>query len=433
MAIGSLIKSTGSAAGLRLAGALCGFLAQLLLARSLSPQELGIFFLVVAIAVLLELIISSGYDTLGLTKLTSFRALGYEGLVHRYCASVFREMAWICLLVSLVLTALLMLVPLEATIFTALYWALIVGPAVAFMNVFRTQAMAARQLLLAYGPEHYCRPALFLTCLTVLLHWQGTLSFAGVIGLFTATVYICCLAQFYFLYKTGTIGRQSLFPSTAPKPVWRKQALTLLVTNILTFSTAELVILIGGLIFPANDIALLGICLRMAVLVGFISQVGYQIVLPDLAALQTFEQRSAKRYLLLQANVLGLAIPLCSILGIIIFGNQILGLFGEAYRSGYILLIIFTVGQIIRTFFGLNAHLLNFSGLQIETAKASLLALITLVIAVPALTVMYDLVGLSFAVLLSDLVWGLCLCVSARLKLDMSGDLYWLFRRMKDI
>ena len=207
----------------------------------------------------------------------------------------------------------------------------------------------------------------------------------------------------------------------------------MLVTNILTFSTAELVILMGGLFLPADDIALLGICLRMAVLVGFVSQIGYQIVLPDLAALQSFEQRSAKNNLLLQANVLGLVIPLCSILGIVLFGKQILGLFGDTYRSGYVLLILFTVGQIVRTFFGLNAHLLNFSGLQIETAKASLLALICLVIAAPVLTTRFDLVGLSIAVLLGDLVWGLSLCISARLNLYMSGDLYGLFRRMKDI
>ena len=432
MAIRSLIKSTGSAAGLRLAGALCGFLAQLLLARTLSPEELGTFFLLVAIAAMLELIISGGYDTLGLTKLTSFRALGCEGLAQKFCASTFREMTWIGLWVALILTSFLLLAPINETTYSAISWALIVAPAVALMNVFRTQAMAARRFFLAYGPEHYCRPALFLASLMAVVHWQGSPNFLGVMVLFTSTAYICCGAQFFFLFKTGTLVRASFFPSRTPRPIWRKQALTLLVTNILTFSTAELVILMGGLFLPADDIALMGICLRMAVLVGFVSQIGYQIVLPDLAALQSFEQRSAKNNLLMQANVLGLVIPLFSILGIVLFGKQILGLFGDTYRSGYVLLILFTVGQIVRTFFGLNAHLLNFSGLQIETAKASLLALICLVIAAPVLTSGFNLVGLSIAVLLGDLVWGLSLCVSARLKLYMSGDLYGLFRRMKD-
>ena len=69
-----------SAVGVRLAGAVLGLVLQILLARWLTPDEMGGWFLVVSLASFVGLLIGAGYPTLGLMALARYHARGKPGM-----------------------------------------------------------------------------------------------------------------------------------------------------------------------------------------------------------------------------------------------------------------------------------------------------------------------------------------------------------------
>ena len=78
-------------------------------------------------------------------------------------------------------------------------------------------------------------------------------------------------------------------------------------------SFADIVTLIGGVFLPAQDVAQLGIAIRLAALAGFVTQVTQNFVLPDLSAAIVRGDRTASRALILRINLIGFsAIAVCT-------------------------------------------------------------------------------------------------------------------------
>jgi O-antigen/teichoic acid export membrane protein len=70
-------------------------------------------------------------------------------------------------------------------------------------------------------------------------------------------------------------------------------------------------------------------------------------------------------------------LSLVFLIGIILFGKNILGLYGEVFTAGYHILLIFTIGIIIDTLAGISISILQFLGKNSLSLKVSFLILIS--------------------------------------------------------
>ena len=74
-------------------------------------------------------------------------------------------------------------------------------------------------------------------------------------------------------------------PAAPPRlvGVWRREAEPLIVVALFTYFFADVDILIVTPLLTSAETAAVGLCLKLALLVGFAVQVAHQVVVPDLA------------------------------------------------------------------------------------------------------------------------------------------------------
>lgn len=104
---------------------------------------------------------------------------------------------------------------------------------------------------------------------------------------------------------------------------------------------------------------------------------------------------------------------------IIVFHDFLLGMFGEAFKAGYIILFIFCLGQIINSFSGSVGVILQMIGKQKIYQNFVLLALIINLILTFILTPIYGGIGAATSTVISMIVWNLGSAIYLKRKLNI--------------
>jgi len=111
---------------------------------------------------------------------------------------------------------------------------------------------------------------------------------------------------------------------------------------------------------------------------------------------------------------------------IIVFHGFLLGMFGEAFKAGYLILFIFCLGQIINSFSGSVGVILQMIGKQKIYQNFVLLALIINLILTFILTPIYGGIGAATSTVISMIVWNLGSAIYLKRKLNIIS--YYRFK-----
>ena len=91
------------------------------------------------------------------------------------------------------------------------------------------------------------------------------------------------LTQYALLAKDMPKGGRRRAPPRRLLTIWRREATPLIVVALFTYFFADVAILMVTPLLSSADTAVIGLCLKLALLVGFAVQVAHQVVVPDLA------------------------------------------------------------------------------------------------------------------------------------------------------
>ena len=106
------VFSTSSLLSLaRIAGALAGFVTQVVLARTLHASALGVFFSVTSLAAVVGLIAAHGYPAIAPRFLSRYREQGKEGLIQAFVARAQRDAFVYVAIATLAVLAMALLWP----------------------------------------------------------------------------------------------------------------------------------------------------------------------------------------------------------------------------------------------------------------------------------------------------------------------------------
>lgn len=428
MKLSRMIGKLAGVVGSRFLGAGLGFASQFVLARLLSVEDVGVVFLAMSAAAFISLAVFGGYSMLALTQTPKLNALGRPKLLR----SFHQQALW---------DALLMLIISAAVTGIAIWFldfshgqnlALLFGLISAFPSgLLRYNSVIAnslRRFELSYVPDFLVRPSLLLAGL--VLPWVMGIPFGvvAVLVLFVSIVYVVSAGQVARLGKDNILAKGIAPPKPRFAAALRGRAMSLTIVSAVALAFADLVTLTAGFILPSQDVAIVGVTMRLAAIAGFVLQAGQQFVLPDLT--QALVQRNDKlaHVLLMRINLTTLAVVGAALLGAIVLGRFVLGFFGPDYVQGTGLLVLFIAGQSVRGFGGMNQHLLSLNGHQARTAGACLLALVIFICLAVLLCNAYGFIGMGYAVLLSEMAWQLSLAAQAQKLCGRRGDLLWLSR-----
>jgi O-antigen/teichoic acid export membrane protein len=412
--------------GMRIAGAGLNLISQIVFARVFVPEDVGLIMLCMSTAAFISLFASLGYPWLAQTQLPRFQSLGLTQVWQRFHGAFLHDSAIATLLVYAVVLIATSQLPLGAGTITALLFGCLSAPASLLLRYDSAVANSVRRFTLSYAPDFLFRPLLLLAYILIAykLHWN--MSVVHAMTAFVLVLYAVGLGQALFLGKQGLMPQHLAKSQSRFTKALRTRALPLAIVAAVATSFADIVTLIGGLLLPPADVALLAITIRLAAIAGFVIQVTQQFVLPDLTEAITLRQTQLSNRLLLRMNGLTIATIIGGLLGSIFLGGYALNLFGSHYIAGWGLLIAFMIGQSIRALSGMNQQLLSIAGKQMRTVSSCIIALLVLLCVSLAMVKQFGLIGLGYGVIAAEFAWAILLAVQAQSVTGRRGDIFWL-------
>jgi O-antigen/teichoic acid export membrane protein len=427
----SRLVSTSSLLSLaRIVGALAGFVTQVVLARTLQANALGVFYSVTSLAAVVGLIAAHGYPAIAPRFLSRYRKQGKEGLIRAFVSRAQRDAL---VYVAIATFGVLALAAFWPTLGTEARFALTAAalsiPANAAFRLYGSLAAAERRFALAYLPDTCIRPFALLGGVLFLVALGVTLTASNVTWLLTFIMTALALAQY-------RVVRWRL-PTTDAAPasnrlivLWQREARPLIIVALFTYFFADVAILIVTPLLTSADTAAVGLCLKLALLVGFAVQVAHQIVVPDLADARARKDPASIREVVFRALAFPLAITIAAMAVVALWGETLLSIFGPEFVGAKLPLLILMGCQFARAVFGPSVPLLTVIGAQRQNAALAISALVVLGVSNLILAPLYGVLGAAIAVAIATLFWLIACAVTLWRLSGLRTDAVYLFGRL---
>ncbi|MEQ8824676.1 MAG: oligosaccharide flippase family protein [Filomicrobium sp.] len=402
----SRMASIGSA---RVAGAGLGFLGQILLARWLGPEALGLYFQALSIAAILAIVICFGLPSVAIRFISSYRkSNSFDQL------SAFVKGARMCVAVGLgigvVVSGLAIFLLADRALATALFLGVATAIPLAMMRLNGAFANAFRQFHTAYLPDLLGRPVTIVAIALIvpLVGLQGSPEL--LLGLHLLAAVVLAGLQ---LRRTDKAIQDVVACRASSSPevrdgwkTWISAGLPMIPVALFTAAFADVVIFATAPLLESRELAIFAVCLKIALLAGFGIQLVHQLILPDAADAYNDGRFDDLQARIKQANLLCLVLCLAMTCIFALGGNYLLALFGQEFVAGHVILVVLSLSLVARSVLGPGSQILVLAGQQNAAVKASLIGagtlLVTAVFAVPA----FGMFGASFAVVITTVLWS---------------------------
>jgi len=412
---------------IRLTGAGAGFLSQLLLARLLAPEALGVFFAATSLAAVLGLVTSLGYPDIVARFLSRYR----ERMRPRWTGAFIHRAFTDTLLAGIFAGALVALVAalwpgVSAGTRIAYMLAGMTVPLLALFAINYAIAVANRAFGAAYGPESLMRPFLFLLILAIFLVLDTESGLVTVTAAFFGVTVLMGGLQYILIRSRIPVQIRQ-----APRRLvglWRREGVPLIAVALYTTLFADVAIILASPLIVSAELAAFGISLKLALLVGFCVQVAHQVILPDLSDAHARRTLGRTTDTLRAASVLPLAFTLVATIAAALGGEHVLALFHPDFAQAKWVLTILIACQLMRAIAGPSALLLITIGAQRLNAAICVASTVVLAIGNVALIPFFGMIGAGVAVLLAYVFWLVVSAVALEREAGLRCDLIALMR-----
>jgi O-antigen/teichoic acid export membrane protein len=369
-----LIKSFVGVSTQYFLGILLLFVMNIVLARTMSVSDFGIFGFVLSLSTVLSIPVSGGLsmfltrEVAGYTQTRNWSA--YRGLLLVACWWVILA-SFICGLALLSLTVIIERVPVHLYLI-AFAFVPIMG-----LNTIRSGILKGLgHPILADGPTMVLQPMLLIIAY-LLLAYLGLTSATNALLFYFVVFFIVFGMASVMLFLVQPSSVYATKSDMSDKPLWFRALLPFMLMNATTLLSTQTAILIAGFMGKDEVVAYIRVAERGAmvsilpfhVLTAIISpQIVTAIRSGDIIQLRDIVRRSSQL-------IFFTSLPLVII--ILLFGEQIINLlFGNKYgENSYLPIVIVSVTQVFFGVFGLTGLLLTMGGKEREILISQILAL----------------------------------------------------------
>ena len=396
--------------------------ANILLARLLSPEDMGYYFLAFSAVSIVVIIAQWGLGK-GVVKLiASELAVGNVGQARSAVISSFV----IVMTLSLVLVALICS-PAGGWFLSKLIGtdalASMAGILSLWIFVLAMQSIVSE----SFRGYHDIRMATIfggmLTALASMLFYFFAWFKVEEFGLFNA-VQVMVLATAISLLTGGMflrkkVGKNEFTGSAKVLKVFRF-GMPLMLTNLSVFATREFHMWVLAYYQPESEVALYGASLRLILLLA-LPLIIINAVIPSMVADMYSKKQYERVQNLLQKTASIMIVPAIFVLIVIVFfGDNILGIvYGDSYVEGYIPFVILAIGQLVNVLTGSPGILLTMSGHEHVVFKTALLASALGLVTSIASAQVYGAAGAALGFTVGIVVNNLAMCLYSRRKLSI--------------
>jgi O-antigen/teichoic acid export membrane protein len=411
----------------RLAGAGVGFLTQILLVKLMGANHLGLFYAASSLAAVLGVIVAQGYPQVAARFVGRYRNKRDDALFANFTRHAMREGFFLALAAALAVNAWALAWPglgFEETVaFCVAGWMLL---AIVTLNILTNIAGGMRIFSLCYMPEGMLRPLLFFAA--VALMGLTGVALSAHVAMITFSVITALLAGGVAILLRRQMPQRRPAAPTRVKLAWRwrTEAWQLVLLAVFTNFFADVGILVAAPFLSHSETAVFGLCLKLALLVGYFVQIGQQMAVPDMADARHGGDMPRLRRAAWRSIAAPSVITGASMLAILVSGTELLSYFGSEFAAGKWPLMVLLAAQLLRALAGPSAHMLTLSGIQRVNFAVACSSLLVLFAASAGLSPAFGVEGAAAAVLVAYAYWiGISAFALKWLK-EPSVDILWL-------
>jgi O-antigen/teichoic acid export membrane protein len=383
----------------------------IMLARTLGPENYGIYAFVFSVITLMGLPTKAGLPTLvvretaknqlkerwgylrGLLTLANGFVIGFSILAALITA------VWVCWLRG----------EQETVKSSALLWALWLLPLIAFSNIRGATLRGLRKVVSGQLPEKLVRPLMmmmFLSC-AMLLNVQMMPAVAMQFYVIAALIEFMLGAVLLMRAMPKEVRRAN---SEYEIRAWAASLLPLSLFSGMKIADSQLTIVILGTLGTIEEVGLFRVAAQGAALVA-LSIKGINLVLsPHVARLYHSGDIVQLQKMITNITRMVFVVSLPIALILMVWGDVLIGwIFGVEYTAAATALAILSLGQLMNVSVGSVAVILNMAGFEKESLKGIAVALGLNVISALILVPIFGINGAAVGAVISLVVWNLIL------------------------
>lgn len=407
----------------RVVGLGAGFATQILLARLLQPEGLGIFYFATSIAYVVSMVAAFGYPVVAVRFISRYRTRGKLALKQAFVNRAQRDTAIVSIIAMAAVMLLAATVPGDITTRLAVAAAAIGIPAWALSRIYASVAGAIRQFSLSYVLNLLWRPILFLLVFGLAAMVFATPSPIMASGVFSFVAVVIVALQFKGLlrYFPGIVepidaDRRQIYQ-------WRLASAPLLILAGFSTLINDLNLALLGTIVSKTDLAMFGVCLKLAVVVEYAVSLIHELSAPDISDALARKQATVIESVVARANIAAVGATLLALVGVAVFGRFILSMFGPDFVRALPILTVLVACQLVRAAFGPSMLTLISTGAQKNVVVVFSVAIVGYSLGNLVLVPMFGLDGAAAAFAVMTGFWTVALALVARCKIGLRLDI----------
>jgi O-antigen/teichoic acid export membrane protein len=204
---------------------------------------------------------------------------------------------------------------------------------------------------------------------------------------------------------------------------WRVASAPLLILAAFSTMINDLNLALLGTIVSKSDLAVFGVCLKLALIVEYAVSLIHELAAPDVSDALVRKQTSAVDVAIARVNFMAVAATLAAVVGVVVLGRFVLSMFGPDFVHAYPILLMLVVSQFIRAAFGPSMLTLIAAGAQKSVVKVFSVAIVGFAVANMVLVPIFGLIGAGVAFVVMTAFWTASLALIAKRKIGLRLDI----------
>jgi len=400
--------AAGASLGLGVGLVVLNFLISVLTARVLGAYGFGIFATSIALLSILSIPALLGVDRVATRSIATY----HEQHQVELARGILRRTAQVVLVSSSILAAVVIgIVVLAPDSFAdpiAFVVAALALPLLALSRVRQAALLGLGHVIAAQVPEAIIRPLVYLAALAVLVLIGATVPPALALALYLAAAATAFLMGTVLLRRVTTrvLGHGG---TVLPASGWWRQALPLTLVSGSGLLIANLPVLVIATLTGPAEAGLFAVAHRAANIQVLGLTAMNTVVGPTIARLTARSDSVSLQYVLTRAARRAFLVTLLIGGGMVVFRENLLGLFGDEFRDAALPLVILTVGQVVSAACGSVGTLFVMTNQTRYAAAGFVIGAATTSVLLLLLVPSWGAVGASLATATGVATWNVCL------------------------
>ncbi|MGP1371581.1 MAG: flippase [Almyronema sp.] len=402
-----LIKGAVGSFGLKVISTALAFGLNLLLARLLGTEGLGIYALAITWIGLLSIPAKLGFPQLLVRDIAIYSSRSQWGLLKGLLKRAYQIIAILSCTLALLMAILARFLLTDSQTFLTLVVTALSLPFSCLRSLNQAAMSGFYKVVQAQLPESLMTPCLMT--LSILIFY-GVLDdkvtpvlTVGCYAIVTLITFLLGLCQLSYTLPKNLLAATAEYKTHA----WIRMALPFMMLGALYIVNSQADIVMLGAIQNAESVGLYVVANKIASIIVFILMASNLSLEPNIASLYALNQLGQLEKIIRESSKIVSAFSCTVAASIIFFRDNLLSLFGQEFSHSSIALCILVIGQLVNVLAGPVGLLLNMSGNERLTFFAFSFSAIVNILLNFYLIPTFNIEGAATATTISMVIWNL--------------------------